>query len=213
MCIIFLRETYGTVILRRRAVRRGQDLSAFTQPGSARSKFANDILRPIRLLIYSPIVLFLSLYAAFAFGLQFLLFTTFTDVFMNRYHWSVGVSGLAYVGLGIGMFAAVIAHTVYAEKIVRSRAAKNGGSKPEDRLPLMAYMAPALPIGMFWYGWSVDKTVHWIVPELATAVVGVGIVFIMASSLCACYKFFNIQADTYPSADAADGLSRPGIRS
>jgi hypothetical protein len=147
------------------------------------SKFANDLLRPARLLIFSPIVLFLSLYAAFAFGLQFILFTTFTDVFMNQYHWSVGISGLAYIGLGIGMFGAVIAHTIFAEKIVRTRAAKNGVSKPEDRLPLMAYMAPALPIGMFWYGWSVDKNVHWIVPELATAVVGIGIVFIMVCVL------------------------------
>ncbi|KAI0150979.1 putative MFS transporter [Pestalotiopsis sp. NC0098] len=206
LCIIFLRETYGAVILRRRAVRRGQDLSAFTKPGSARSKFASDILRPIRLLIYSPIVLFLSLYAAFAFGLQFLLFTTFTDVFMNRYHWSVGVSGLAYVGLGVGMFAAVIAHTVYAEKIVRSRAAKNGGSKPEDRLPLMAYMAPALPIGMFWYGWSVDKTVHWIVPELATAVVGVGIVFIMMPQMVYLVQVFGAEAGA--SALAANTFLR-----
>ncbi|KAF7538257.1 hypothetical protein G7054_g3105 [Neopestalotiopsis clavispora] len=205
LCIIFLRETYAPVILRRRAARRGLDVKS-SQSGNSMSKFANDLLRPARLLIFSPIVLFLSLYAAFAFGLQFILFTTFTDVFMNQYHWSVGISGLAYIGLGIGMFGAVIAHTIFAEKIVRTRAAKNGVSKPEDRLPLMAYMAPALPIGMFWYGWSVDKNVHWIVPELATAVVGIGIVFIMMPQMVYLVQVFGAEAGA--SALAANTFLR-----
>lgn len=39
---------------------------------------------------------------------KFLLFTTFMNVSMNQYGWSVGVSGLGYIGLDIGMFAGVI---------------------------------------------------------------------------------------------------------
>jgi hypothetical protein len=134
-------------------------------------------------------VLLLSLYAAFTFGLQFILFTTFPDVFMGHYGWSIGVSGLAYIGLGIGMFSAVLMHDFLAERIVQSRAAKNGHSVPEDRLPLMAYMSWTLPAGMFWYGWSVYYRVFWLVPILGTVLAGMGSVLIMVCQ--SLYRFLE----------------------
>lgn len=47
----------------------------------------------------------------------------------------------------------------------------------------MAHMAPVLPIGMFWYGWSADQNVHWVVAELGMFVVDIGVMFIM---VCHC---------------------------
>jgi len=154
-------------------------------------------MRPLRLLLFSPIVLFLSIYVAFAFGLMFLLFTSFAQVYNEQYGWSVGISGLSYLGLGLGMISAVMTQAKLGESITASRAAKRGSSKPEDRLPLMAYMAPVLPVGMFWYGWSVDKQAHWIVPMLGTVLIGWGIVFAtvryLRSEAIACLA----NADTY----------------
>ena len=174
------------MILRRRSARRAQTAvpgKAAPLPvhdASTKTQLARSISRPLRLLLFSPIVLFLSLYAAFAFGLMFLLFTTFSAVFTQQYGWSTGVSGLAYLGLGIGMFVAVIVQATVGEAIVRRRAARNGGdSKPEDRLPMMAWMAPLLPVGMLWYGWSVYKQAHWIVPILGTSLIGMGNFFVM----------------------------------
>lgn len=38
----------------------------------------------------------------------------------------------------------------------------------------MVYYTPILPIGTFWYGWSANAKVHWIVPILETLVIGLG---------------------------------------
>jgi hypothetical protein len=44
-----------------------------------------------------------SLYCAFMFGLIYLLFTTFPAVFETTYHFATDISGLAYLGLGVGV--------------------------------------------------------------------------------------------------------------
>lgn len=33
-----------------------------------------------------------------------------------------------------------------------------------------------VPIGLLWYGWSADKVVHWIVPDLGAMVFCIGII-------------------------------------
>ena len=38
---------------------------------------------------------------------------------------------------------------------------KNSIREPEYRLPLMFSVHFLIPIGLFWYGWSVDKHFHW----------------------------------------------------
>ena len=145
----------------------------------ASRRIARAIVRPVRLLLFSPIVFFLSLYVAFSFGLMFLLFSSFSTVFQGQYGFSTATSGLSYIGLGVGMFAGVLAQGVLSDKILKSRERRNGRTKPEDRLPLMAYMAPTLPVGMFWYGWSAAKHLHWIMPIIGGTFVGLGFVFIM----------------------------------
>ncbi|KAH7012469.1 major facilitator superfamily domain-containing protein [Microdochium trichocladiopsis] len=105
LCVDFLRETYAPVILRRRAARRrkeqGQPAKVESLPmKEVAARMASTITRPLRLLVFSPIVLFLSLSAAFAFELLLLLFTGFAIVFKGQYGWSTGISGLAYVELG-----------------------------------------------------------------------------------------------------------------
>jgi len=33
------------------------------------------------------------------------------------------------------------------------------------------------PIGLFWYGWSAQVRVHWIVPIVGTVLIGMGMMF------------------------------------
>lgn len=99
---------------------------------------------------------------------------------MNQYGFSTGIAGLSYLGLGVGFLAGVIVQGRMSDRMMKQRAVARGGeAKPEDRLPLMAYMAPCIPIGMFWYGWTVDKQTQWIVPIIGTVFVGVGFIFIL----------------------------------
>lgn len=136
----------------------------------------------------------MSFYAAFAFGLTYLLFTTFPSVYSIKYHFKVGVSGLAFLGMGIGFLLGVVVFAGLSDRILKAQTAKdlplvhineetgeqkaNSNTeaikfKPEHRLVLMVYFAPVLPVGFFWYGWAAEKGVHWIVPIIGTSLIGV----------------------------------------
>ena len=59
-----------------------------------------------------------------------------------------------------------------SDRYIRYKHTKEGYFKPEYRLPLMLVGAICLPIGLFFYGWTLEKHVQWIAPIVGTAVVG-----------------------------------------
>jgi predicted MFS family arabinose efflux permease len=123
--------------------------------------------RPVKLLIFSPIVLLISLYTGIIFGLIFLLFTTFPSVFQGVYGFDAGTSGLAYLGLGLGMFLSLILFSILSDKLL-GRTEGGGTAQPEQRLILMKWLGPIAPLGCFMYGWSAQYHTHWIVPIIGT---------------------------------------------
>lgn len=110
--MIFLRETYAPAILAHKTKRLRKEtgnsnLRSKLDSGLApRELLTRSLIRPLKMLLYSPIVLLLSLYMAVVYGYLYLLFTTMTDVFESTYHFSPSNVGLSYLGLGIGMFGA-----------------------------------------------------------------------------------------------------------
>ena len=126
------------------------------------------------MLIFSPIVLTLSLYMAVVYGYLYLLFTTITEVYEVQYQFSAGSVGLTYLGIGVGSLIGVITFGIASDRIMKALA-KNGEMKAEYRLPPMIPGSFFIPIGLFLYGWSVEKHVFWIVPILGTGGVGLGL--------------------------------------
>ena len=110
------------------------------------------------------------------------MYTTIPLVFQGYYHFSIGTSGLAYLGSGLGASIAIYVVTKISDKIVVAQATQSGTSaRPEARLLPMIYGAPLGPIGLFWYGWSAQARVQWIIPILGTLFFGAGVV---AASVC-----------------------------
>ena len=181
-----MRETYAVVLLNRKASRLRKEtgnLALVSRSDSGLTPaalFKQSIIRPMKLLLLSPIVLSLSVFCAFVFGLTYLLFTTFPIVFEEQYGFSSGLSGLSYLGLGISMIFGVILFSVLSDKMLKKQAG-DGAMKPEYRLPLMVYFTPVIPIGFFWYGWSAHAQVHWIVPIIGTGFIGIGSLFVIVS--------------------------------
>ncbi|MCJ1400067.1 hypothetical protein MMC11_003270, partial [Xylographa trunciseda] len=184
VALVFMRETYSMVLLARKTDRLRKEtgnlaLTSKSDTGlTPRALFAQSVLRPLKLLFCSPIVFSLSAFCAFVFGLTYLLFTTFPIVFEEQYGFSIGLSGLAYLGLGISMIIGVILFSVMSDKMLKKQAG-GGAMKPEYRLPLMVYFTPVIPVGFFWYGWSAFAKVHWIVPILGTCFIGIGSLFVI----------------------------------
>jgi hypothetical protein len=93
-----------------------------------------------------------------------------------------------------------------SDKFIKQHQAK-GDVKPEHRLPLILTLPGAigLPIGLFVYGWTVQFKVHWIVPIIATSLIGVGNLTAMMTIQTYLVDAFTIHA---ASAIAANTVLR-----
>ncbi|TVY34556.1 Efflux pump [Lachnellula subtilissima] len=119
------------------------------------------------------------------YGDIYLLFTTFDRVFQGQYGFSSGIVGLVYLGSGIGSFFGLLFCGGISDRLVKELTKRNGGSaKPEYRLPAMFVGAVVLPLGLFMYGWTADKKVHWIAPIIGVGLVGFGLfaIFMLATA-------------------------------
>jgi multidrug resistance protein len=181
LLLVVGRETYAPILLEKKAAKLRKETgnpnmrSILAKDIPPREIFIRAITRPMKMLFLSPIVGMMSLYIAINYGILYLFFTTITFVFEGQYHFSSGAVGLAYIGVGVGMFVGVAVLGVFSDKIIRQNQAK-GTVKPEHRLPLRLTMPGAigLPIGVFIYGWTTNFGVHWIVPIIATSLIGLG---------------------------------------
>lgn len=168
---IFARETFAPVILQKRVDRlrkeTGNDLlrSKLDAGLSPTDHLKRGILRPIKMLIYSPICIIFALYVAVVYGYLYLMFTSITEVFMKNYGFSASKVGLVYLGLGIGSMIGLVFFSITSDRTLKKMAARDGqGMKPEYRLWPVPIGAVMLPIGFFIYGWTVEYHTHWIVP-------------------------------------------------
>jgi len=120
-----------------------------------------------------PMFLVLCSCVALIYGLIFIVFTTITQVFEGTYGFPTRLSGLSFLGIGIGMgIATYICSKTLDWQTKRMKKRHNGEVKPEWRLPLMLLGGTSASVGFFIYGWTAQAHVHWIVPIIGTAFIG-----------------------------------------
>ncbi|KAH7916329.1 major facilitator superfamily domain-containing protein [Hygrophoropsis aurantiaca] len=183
LAIPLLRETYAPVIrLRRDKLAHDPESAAATHPtvvlhhGSKLHYLWLNLSRPVILLTRSFICFVLSLYMALMYGIYYLMFATFPNLFTEVYHFSVGIGGLAYIGLGLGFLLATVFGAKISDQIYQHLSKKNGGKgKPEMRVPALIFGSFFVPIGLFWYGWSAQAQIHWSMPIIGTGFFGFGL--------------------------------------
>ncbi|CZR67177.1 related to multidrug resistant protein [Phialocephala subalpina] len=183
---VVLRETYPVVLLERKAAR----LRKQTGYPNYRSKLASDltparlfkhsIIRPLKPLICYPIVTVMCIYVAVLYGILYLLFATYSFVFREVYGFSTSATGLVFLAGGIGTLSGLLYVGNFSDRTLKTCAAAGKILTPEDRLPLLITIPGSLtfPVGLFIYGWSVEEHVHWIVPQIGTAITGFGSILI-----------------------------------
>ncbi|RAL15606.1 MFS transporter [Aspergillus homomorphus CBS 101889] len=189
LVVIFNRETNPTVLIRRKTARLQKSLdrpdlrSCYdVQNNKQQLSLSRRLSMPLQLLFRSPIVSMIAIYIAIVYGCLYLLFTTMTDVFQNTYHWSIDISGLSNIGIGVGFIIGQLVFGMLSDRtIVRHKQRNNGEYEPEMRLSLSPYFAICLPVSFFWYGWSVEAKTHWIVPIIGLFPFGFGIVGIFGT--------------------------------
>ncbi|KAI8715730.1 hypothetical protein NCS52_01081300 [Fusarium sp. LHS14.1] len=188
---IFLEETYPPVIL----IEKATDLRRRTKNWGIHAKqeeievdfkelVQKNFSRPLRLLFTEPIILLLSIYMSFIYGLLYLFLTAYPLVFVGVHGFNMGESGLAFFGMICGQLIAGASVIAQQPWYLRKLAANNGIPIPEWRLPNVMAGGVSFAIGIFWFGWTgYTRSIHWIVPALSGLFTGFGLMSIFLQSL------------------------------
>ncbi|ORY11706.1 major facilitator superfamily domain-containing protein [Clohesyomyces aquaticus] len=191
LLMFFLEETYPPVVL----VAKASELRRRTKNWGIHAKqeeievdfkelLVKNVSRPMRILFTEPIVLLITIYMSFIYGLLYLFLTAYALVFQGVYGWNAGVGGLAYFGMVVGEMIAFIVVVLDNPRYIRKLEANNNIPVPEWRLPISLLGGVLFAGGLFWFGWSgYTGQIHWIVPVLSGLFTGFGIFSIFLSLL------------------------------
>lgn len=203
---LFVPETYGPVLIRRRAASLAKTTGQVyisvldkNKPNARPSEILKRTLaRPWVLLFCEPIVFIASTYMAILYGTIYMFLGAFSIVYEQERGWDAGTGGLSFLGLAVGMLCG-LAYTILDNK----RYAKLGTSAtPESRLPPGMVGALALPIGMFAFAWTNSPDIHWAVSIVLSAPFGFGCVGVFLSCFNYLMDSYTVYAATVLAASA-----------
>lgn len=188
----FYLETYAPALLKRKAhkLRKAtgnynlHTIYEISNGESTLSKMKVTVSRPVKLLFTHPMVIGLGAFLAFIYGFLYLMIVTFPTIFSETYGFSKGAVGLMYLPLGVGFASGVFFWTYVLGKVYNRLTENNGGvPKPEFRLPCLFATSVIIPLGLLWYGWSVEKKLPWIMPGIGSAIFSFGFVCVFQTLL------------------------------
>jgi multidrug resistance protein len=213
--IFVLRESYAPTLLAAKAsrLRRSTENPHLVSKYLAKNPLPRStiltraLVRPMKMLIFSPIVLSLSCYMALTYGYLYLLFTTLTDVFESVYHFKPSLVGLTYLGIGIGLIGGMTLFGMLSDRAIASASARDssGALRPERRLLALIPAAACIPVGLLIYGWTAEKGAFWILPIIGTMIYGLGLIGTFMPIMVYLVDVFTIYA---ASATAANTVFR-----
>jgi len=177
-------ETHGPTILARRAkhlrftTSNEEYYTEVERLESGRSLswiLSRCLSRPIRLLLFHPIVQVQASLSAFNYGILYLMLSTISDLWIKQYHESISISGLHYISSCLGeILGAEIGGPLLDVVYRKMKQRANGIAVPEFRVPIMVPGAVLVPLGLFVYGWAAQKHTHWIVVDLGVFILSFG---------------------------------------
>lgn len=191
LIVFYQDESYGPVIL----VSKAAELRRLTRNWGIHAKqeevevdlkelAVKNVTRPLRILFTEPIVLVVTVYMSFIYGLLYLNLTAYALVYEGTYHWSLGVAGIPYMALIIGVVIGFICIVLMNGPYVKKLEANHNVPVPEWRLPLPMVGGIVFACGLFWFGWGgYMASTPWIVPTLAGIFIGFGIFSVFISCL------------------------------
>ncbi|KKZ59873.1 hypothetical protein EMCG_05336 [[Emmonsia] crescens] len=190
MCI--MKETYTPVLLQKRAARLRTETddprwwSRYDQKASLVTVLKINLSRPFVMAVLEPICIFWNFYIAVVYAILYLCFVAYPIVFRGIRGWSVGESGLAFIGIGVGSLTTVAIEPLLRRMINGHKLdPETGKVPPESMVSVVCIAAILIPVGELWFAWTCSPaTIHWIAPILAGIPFGAGNtgVFIYASN-------------------------------
>lgn len=209
---MFTEETYKKIILKKRAKALGASLPSGPS-GLALFKHIMTVVlsRQIHMLFTEPIVASFAIYVSFNFAVLFGFLASIPLIFTSVYGFTHAQSGLPFIAIAIGVLLSIptmmlLDRTLYQKHYRRAMSEGRKGIAPEHRLYGAMVGSLGLPISLFWFAWTSQRSIHWIVPIIGLVPFAWGNISIFIS--CVLYVVDTYMAANGASAMAANGLLR-----
>lgn len=162
---LFQPETYGNLILQWKAsiLRKETGDERYRAPlemkrESLGQRLKISVIRPFALFRSELIIMLISLYLTIIYIVLFTFLEGYTYVFGEAYNISEGLTSLCWAGMLVGIllvsFVVPVVYKITAKDYKRHSESASSIS-PETRLwYTMLGGAPAVPISLFWMGWT-----------------------------------------------------------
>jgi len=194
LMISTIRETYSPVLLQRRAakLRKDNDDSRYWSRYDIKVGFVElmkiNLSRPFVMAVTEPICIFWNSYISLLYGILYLCFVAYPIVYTTERGWSVGKTGLSFVGIGIGSMIAIALATPIKKMIDSHKPDEDGTVPPESMMSIVCIGSILVPVGQLWFSWTCYPiSIHWAFPIAAGIPFGFGncVVFIYAGNYLA----------------------------
>ncbi|CDZ96474.1 mfs general substrate transporter [Phaffia rhodozyma] len=194
LCLFFIPETYAPIILAKKAkkLRKSSGDENYYAPierldTSAKARVKMILVKPFDILFREPMLMAVTLYMSFVYGILYLLFEAYPIVFTQGHHMSEGISGLMFLPLFIGGICAVITYIFYFNKRYIRIHHKYSHMDPPQPVPPEVRLEMALigswmfVIALFWFGWTSFPSISYWSPLLAGGMLGWAILYLFLS--------------------------------
>ncbi|KAK5044650.1 hypothetical protein LTR84_010542 [Exophiala bonariae] len=177
-------ETYAHTILKERAkaLRSSTGDTRYHAPIENVQKdqkkgwiWQRNLSRPCRLLIFHPIVQIQALVSGFAYGVTYLVISSYANLWITRYGESASTSGLHYLAMCIGeILGAQIGGLLMDLVFQRLKKRRGGTITAEFHVPLMLPGCAITILGFLLFGWSAQSREFWVAVDLGALLLSFG---------------------------------------
>ncbi|RDW72393.1 MFS transporter [Aspergillus mulundensis] len=191
LVFLFQPETYGNLILHWKAsiLRQETGDKRYRAPmemkqESLAQRLKISVSRPFAMFYSEPIIILVSLYLTVIYIILFTFLEGYTYIFGEIYGLSQGLTSICWTGMIVGdLLVGFLVPVVYAWTKRAYERTKPAPLAPEMRLwYAMLGGAPAVPVSLFWMGWTSKASISIWSPLVASVLFGYGIttIFIVA---------------------------------
>ncbi|KAF7305789.1 RNA polymerase II-associated protein [Mycena chlorophos] len=181
---LFVPESYAPVLMQWKAKRLRKETgdNSHWAPLDRREASVTYMLYlsctvPFKLLLFDRMALLLDTWTSVLLGILYLFFQAFPIIFEDIHHFNVQMTGLSFLGIGIGMAIGLATQPWWNRRTARI-AAEHGGKAPPETLLVMGQVGGILvPLSMYIVAFTTYAQVHWIAPIIASVAFGTGMMF------------------------------------
>ncbi|KGO76551.1 Major facilitator superfamily domain, general substrate transporter [Penicillium italicum] len=208
--VLFLPETYSPILLywKAKELRRLTGDDRYRSPLEfRRATFARrmraSLYQPLLLYVTEPIIMIHSVSLSLLFMVLYTFIAGYVSMYGKANHFSPTSTALAFLGIEVGVLLSILvvplSMWLLRREIHRSRERGQNRPDPEISLYMGMFGAPAVPISLFWMGWTAKLEISYWSPLVASVFYGFG-------TLCLFVSGYQYVADAFES-HAASALS------